>query len=155
MFDQKGHLTDHAIAALVSGEELPELTRLEIAEHLAYCDICLLRYSEAFAELPLLTPEVSCKKPLLRRIRERTVRLLTSRYAAAAAAVALALTLLWSDLPFPQSTMQNNTSLPQSAVSNPLDGWTERWSNALTSFVEGTQNIFDGLKGPGFGGNHR
>ena len=29
MFDQNGHLRDQAIAALVSGEELDALTRLE------------------------------------------------------------------------------------------------------------------------------
>ena len=38
MFDQNGHLRDQAIAALVSGEELDALTRLELAEHLSYCD---------------------------------------------------------------------------------------------------------------------
>ena len=94
MFDQNGHLRDQAIAALVSGEELDALTRLELAEHLSYCDFCLQRYTDALAGNLLLTPEVSCRHTIWRKIRERTVRTLTSRYATAAAAMALALTLV-------------------------------------------------------------
>jgi len=152
MFDQNGHLTDRAIAALIAGEDLPELTRLEIAEHLAYCDRCLQRYTDTLSEVPLLIPEVFCAKPVWRRIRERTVRILTSRYATAAAAVALALTLLWSDLPFPERTTLDSVSGTVSAVSSRMEDWTERWSDALHSLLEGTQTIFDGLTRPETGG---
>ena len=37
-FRPDGHLTDEALAALIRGDALAELDRLEIAEHLAYCD---------------------------------------------------------------------------------------------------------------------
>ena len=43
IFRHDGHLTDGALAALAAGEPLDEAARLEIAEHLAYCDLCLLR----------------------------------------------------------------------------------------------------------------
>ena len=95
IFRHDGHLTDRALAALVAGESLDETARLEIAEHLAYCDLCLQRYTDALAGAPLLTPERSCQESLRRRIRARTVQIFTSRYATAAAAVALALTVLW------------------------------------------------------------
>ena len=39
-FRPDGHLTDEALAALVRSEPLDELVRLELAEHLAYCDDC-------------------------------------------------------------------------------------------------------------------
>ena len=45
LFDPSGHLTDRALLALVRNEELDELARLELAEHLAYCDRCLQRYT--------------------------------------------------------------------------------------------------------------
>ena len=37
-FRPDGHLTDAALTALVRGDCLEELDRLELAEHLAYCD---------------------------------------------------------------------------------------------------------------------
>ena len=45
-FRPDGHLTDAALTALVRGDCLEELDRLELAEHLAYCDQCLQRYTE-------------------------------------------------------------------------------------------------------------
>ena len=39
-FRPDGHLTDAALTALVRGDCLEELDRLELAEHLAYCDQC-------------------------------------------------------------------------------------------------------------------
>ena len=59
-FRADGHLTDEALLALIRQEEQSELERLEIAEHLAFCDACLQRYTELLAESPLLTPVSSC-----------------------------------------------------------------------------------------------
>lgn len=55
-FRPDGHLTDAALTALVRGDCLEELDRLELAEHLAYCDQCLQRYTELLSEGPMLTP---------------------------------------------------------------------------------------------------
>lgn len=49
-FRPDGHLTDAALTALVRGDCLEELDRLELAEHLAYCDQCLQRYAELLSE---------------------------------------------------------------------------------------------------------
>ena len=95
-FRPDGHLTDAALTALVRGDGLEELDRLELAEHLAYCDQCLQRYTELLSEGALLTPARSCRESLRRRIWHRAVQLGISRYATAAAAVALALTMLWA-----------------------------------------------------------
>lgn len=83
LFRDDGHLTDEALTAL-AGESLDDLSRLEIAEHLAFCDLCLQRYTLALEPQPLLTPSRSCRESLMRRIRERTLHLITSRYATAA-----------------------------------------------------------------------
>ena len=37
LFDQNGHLTDEALQALIREEDLDELQRLEISEHLSFC----------------------------------------------------------------------------------------------------------------------
>lgn len=140
MFDQNGHLRDQAIAALVSGDELDALTRLEIAEHLSYCDFCLQRYTDALTGNLLLTPEVSCRHTIWRKIRERTVRILTSRYATAAAAMALALTLVWADIPLPEQTLAEGPGL------------TQRVEKTLDSLMSGVNEFFDGLELPGMGG---
>ena len=140
MFDQNGHLSDQAIAALVSGDELDALTRLEIAEHLSYCDFCLQRYTKALEESLLLTPEISCQHTIWWKIRERTVRILTSRYATAAAAMALALTLVWADIPLPEQTLAEGPGL------------TQRVEKTLDSLMSGVNEFFDGLEIPGIGG---
>ena len=78
-FRPDGHLTDAALTALVRGDCLEELDRLELAEHLAYCDQCLQRYTELLSEGPMLTPARSCRESLRRRIRQRAVQLGVSR----------------------------------------------------------------------------
>lgn len=133
LFRHDGHLTDAALAALVQGEPLEELERLEISEHLAYCDQCLQRYTELLSEDILLTPPQSCRESLLARIRRRAIRLITSRYATAAAAVVLALTLLWggmdsSGTPAPPSLRDPDHS---STLSQQFSSWSEHWNNAM------------------------
>ena len=140
IFRHDGHLTDRALAALVAGESLDETARLEIAEHLAYCDLCLQRYTDALAGAPLLTPERSCRESLWRRIRARTVQIFTSRYATAAAAVALALTVLWGSAGM---TLPEGFPLPEDrpTVSDGLRKWNESLDNAMS----GVNDFFDGL----------
>lgn len=55
-FRDDGHLTDEALSALIQQVPMGELERLEIAEHLAFCDICLQRYTTLLTDAPLLTP---------------------------------------------------------------------------------------------------
>ena len=44
LFDAKGCLSEEGLQALVGGQ-LDETQRLEAAEHLAYCDRCMDRYT--------------------------------------------------------------------------------------------------------------
>ena len=143
-FRTDGHLTDETLAALARGRELDELTRLEAAEHLAFCDACLQRYTDLLATAPLLVPAHSCRESLWVRVRRRTLRLVTSRYATAAAAVALALTVVWGSgrldfvrLPIPPED--------RPSVSEGLQRWSARWSDSLDSAMSGFNDVFDGL----------
>lgn len=142
-FRADGHLTDGALAALLRGGGLDELARLEIAEHLSYCDLCLRRYTDLLGGEALLAPERSCWQSLWARVRRRTLRLVTSRYATAAAAVALALTMLWSgeQADFSGFTVPENPS----PIAEHLRSWPERWNGSLSQAVSGLSDFFDGL----------
>ena len=152
-FRTDGHLTDETLAALARGRELDELTRLEAAEHLAFCDACLQRYTDLLAPAPLLVPAHSCRESLWVRVRRRTLRLVTSRYATAAAAVALALTVLWGSAAI--SLPQRRPALPE--VPQQLQHWPEQWSDWLNDALSRFNAMFDDLGGaasrPVQGGN--
>ena len=49
LFNTHGHLTDDALKNLFGGGSLTELERLEIAEHLDFCDECLMRSMGVYA----------------------------------------------------------------------------------------------------------
>ena len=142
LFDPAGHLTGGALLALAHEEVPDELARLEMAEHLAYCDQCLHRYTDLLTKTPLLTPAHSCRESLWRRVRARTLRLLTSRYATAAAAVALALTVLWGSAAVP---LPKRPSLPE--VPQRLQSWPQQWSDSLDGALSRFNDMFDDLGG--------
>ena len=51
VFREDGHLSGEALEALAKNEDrFDELERLEIAEHLAFCDYCLQRYTLALED---------------------------------------------------------------------------------------------------------
>lgn len=143
-FRDDGHLTGETLAALARGEELDELGRLEAAEHLAFCDLCLQRYTDLLDGAALLTPERSCQESIWGRVRARTLRLVTSRYATAAAAVALALTMLWGS---GQIDAVRRPALPEDrpSVSQGLREWSARWNDSLDGAMSGLNDFFDGL----------
>jgi len=94
MFNPDGHLTKQALQALNTGV-LDELSRLEAAEHLSFCDQCLLRYTEVLEQSEQITPPDTLKPKILAKLRRRSLRLFSARYATAIAAAGLAL-VLWS-----------------------------------------------------------
>ena len=153
-FRADGHLTDEALAALVRDDGLDQLCRLELAEHLSFCDACLQRYTDLLCGTELLTPERSCRETLWARVRARTLRLVTSRYATAAAAVTLALTVLWGGerLEFTRPVLPED----RPSISQRLTGLTGELSLSLHETVSGLSNFFDGFRPSQFieGGNN-
>lgn len=139
LFRADGHLTETALTALARGESLDELTRLEIAEHLSFCDQCLQRYTDLLASIELSIPERSCQDTLWQRTRSRTLRLFTSRYTTAVAAVALALTVLWGG---------NHLALPpvrealEATSQTHTESWPEQWNEALSGFSGELREFF-------------
>lgn len=64
LFDKNGCLTDEGLQALQAGG-LDELGRLETAEHLAYCDKCMDRYTALLTADALETPPNSAHKAVM------------------------------------------------------------------------------------------
>ena len=118
LFDQiSGCLTDEGLHALADGQ-LDELSRLEAAEHLAFCDACLDRYTALLAGPVIVQPPQDLQKPVWQRIRSQMFRVLTNRYATAAAAVAIAFCLWGSGLfqglvPTPDAQLTSALQLQQ------------------------------------------
>ena len=65
LFNEKGCLTNEAFTALQEGT-LDELGRLETAEHLAYCDRCMDRYTLLLSQTAPEQPP----KPLGKAVRQ-------------------------------------------------------------------------------------
>ena len=146
-FRPDGHLTDAALAALIRGDPLPELERLELAEHLAYCDRCLQRYTELLTDEALVPPPAPAGPGLRRRLRRRTVRLTVSRYATAAAAVVLALTVLWGSIGLSgQAAPAEPTLLERAGTA--LTEWTDAWPQAWADALSGFSGLFDNFGTP-------
>ena len=151
VFRNDGHLSDGVLESLIhNGEALDELTRLEAAEHLAFCDQCLQRYTDLLAGTELLIPANSCQDRLWPRIRFRAIRLLTSRYATAAAAVALALTLLWGSAGAPLRESAGRAFLQETgnAVAEHIQQMPQRWDDS----IQGLLNDINGFLEPFSGG---
>lgn len=148
-FRADGHLSDQALEAMVREEPMDELARLELAEHLAFCDDCLQRYTDLLAGGALLAPARSCRESLWRRIRLRTLRLFTSRYATAAAALVLALTMLWSGIGLSARRPQEQDFFQQAGatVARHVRSFPERWNDAMGGLFDGVTGLFDSIGG--------
>ena len=144
LFHENGHLTDAALHALLN-ETLDELERLEVAEHLAYCDDCLVNYTALLTEDTLLTPTAPVALTAWQRIRQKIRQSLVSRYISAAACAALAL-VLWSSgifnldiKTFSENTLTTVNETTQ-IISSSASGWTQ-------DRIADIQNIFDKEEG--------
>ena len=128
LFLENGHLTQEALRAALEGE-LDEMGRLEVAEHLSFCDACLVRYTALLDDGVLLEPSHPLTPGVLERVRRRVVRVFFSRYAAVAAAVVLAVTFwstgLFRDIstiptrdPEPSTSQSERVQIPAAARIN-------------------------------------
>ena len=144
LFDQNGHLTVEAFSALDS-DGLDELSRLEISEHLSFCDRCLDRYLARLPDSTLETPAHSCRAGLLQHIRRQALRLLENRVAAAAAAVVIVVSL-WSGGAFGAllSLPQKLTELP-GTVSQSIETQQREIKPSVPSFFSDFSTWISGL----------
>lgn len=147
-FTPDGHLTDEALTMLIHGE-LDELSRLEVGEHLSFCDACLERYTALLTEDVLETPAIEAVRPVMGKLRSRRRNELFRRCASAAAAVAVT-AALWYGGVFdtmgraiavsaePQAYSQTEPKPPLSyTIVQTVDTWCSRiLETAQSAFSE-------------------
>lgn len=96
LFLENGHLTQDALYALVNEEDLSELERLEIAEHLSFCDECILNYAIVCNTIDFIeTPEIMTIS-IMKKIKNRAKVIFINKYTTFAAAACFAL-FFWSN----------------------------------------------------------
>lgn len=149
LFSRDGHLTDFALAALIDGS-LDDLQRLEVGEHLSFCDCCLDRYSELLTIDTLEAPEQDQTAAVMQRIRRKKWRTSIRRYTAAAVAVAIGSSLWYSGLldamgdtmlqpPVTErpanaiSAQQEHTSRIGETIQTTVDQWSMKFQSAAAS----------------------
>ena len=162
LFDAKGCLSEEGLQALVGGQ-LDETQRLEAAEHLAYCDRCMDRYTALLTADALETPLHSAHKAVMTAIWVRLMQSTYGRAAVAGIAAVLALTMwrtgaltfvtdhgsdLQALLPTVQVTLpekQPPKLLPEKlgrpVTSRPGENIYTRVSSVLESLLNAAENI--------------
>ena len=92
LFDAKGCLSEEGLQALVGGQ-LDETQRMEAAEHLAYCDRCMDRYTALLTDDVLEQPPRSARGAVMGTIWIRLMQNTWGRAAVAGVAAVLAFTM--------------------------------------------------------------
>lgn len=141
LFDADGHLTDDGLYALKDGT-LDDLGALEAAEHLSFCDYCLLRYTALIDAAPacLQQPMRDLIPQVQNLMRLRRFRIMTNRYVSAAAAVVLCF-MLWGLV-----SMGGSQRAAQRAVQQPerpQASFGQIVNAAVGDFYDGLGNAFD------------
>ena len=144
LFDPNGHLTDDAFGALLRDEPLDEMERLEISEHLSFCDRCVERYAALLDGSELLSPPEPVAPPVFRRIRERARKLFVNKYATAAAAACFAI-MFWNIGLF-NVDAQNDHGKILDALANGAATFSERTTQFTDNLSETLDKILQSLK---------
>lgn len=135
LFNENGHLTAEGLNAVIA-ETLPELERLEAAEHLSFCDECLLKYSQLLTQDVLYTPIEPALPRVKKSLRQKFVHFTLARYTTVAAAVAFAFVLysIGAFTNFVPTTSGIPDTSPPTAYVEPQSGLFEKITGAATFF---------------------
>ena len=143
LFDAEGHLTDEGLYAIKDGT-LDDLGALEAAEHLSFCDYCLLRYTAMIDAAP------DCMKQPMRDLipqvqslmRLRSFRIMTNRYVSAAAAVVLGF-VMWGAV--------STFGVPK--FNTAVNGFYKSLDDTFKSFTLTAENGLDQIRAQSIGGS--
>ena len=135
-----GHLTDEALRKLISGK-LDELSRLEAAEHLSFCDRCIDRYTALLTDQVLLDAPDTLRRGVLEKIRQRLRRFYLSKYCSMGLAACIAM-ILWftgcfTMLATPPEMMEDRSlSQYSDSFSQRMEEVSQSFSQSLTQLME-------------------
>ena len=139
LFDTEGHLTKEGLYALKDGT-LDDLGALEAAEHLSFCDYCLLRYTALIDAAPacLQEPMRDLIPQVQNLMRLRRFRIMTNRYVSAAAAVVLAF-MLWGFASLGHNQQMANRTVQPREPRVSLGQW---WDHTVSGFYSSLDDTF-------------
>ncbi len=137
--DETGCLTDGALAGLMEGS-LDELQRLEVSEHLSYCDACVERYTALLADGVLLEAPELMKQSVLAALRRRAAKVFVNRYFHMAVAASLTL-VLWGSGVFNsfgevRLVRPPEERNPEASISWRLNSFASDVSDGVTDFMD-------------------
>ena len=141
-FTPDGHLTDEAFDLLRS-DAADELSRLEISEHLAFCDDCLDRYAAFLTPGVLAEPSDLLRPGIFARIRQKSREIFVNRYLSAGVAACLALTLWTAGIFDFSSALERLPAIPEGDRLETLTETTAGVTNALTDSLRA---FFDSIR---------
>ena len=137
--DETGCLTDGALAGLMEGS-LDELQRLEVSEHLSYCDACVERYTALLTDGVLLEAPELMKQSVLAALRRRAAKVFVNRYFHMAVAASLTL-VLWGSGVFNsfgevRLVRPPEARNPEASISWRLNSFASDVSDGVTDFMD-------------------
>lgn len=146
--DGTGCLTGFALQSLVDGS-LGDLERLEVTEHLSYCDLCVERYTAMLTEDALLEAPELLKPGILKELRRRMARVFVNRYFHMGVAACLTL-VLWStgvfasfgELALNPPRLERPAPEDRVSISQRMEDFTDGIGNGLYDFMD-QLNTFD------------
>lgn len=141
LFHSDGHLTDYAFRALINDEPLDELSRIEITEHLSFCDKCVLRYSELLTDDVLTEPEETVVPTVMERIRNRARLIFFNKYVAVVMAASIAM-VLWVTGVF-ESFASDEMNQTINYLSERSDSFGEKTTNFVQNISNGVSDIIE------------
>lgn len=139
LLQQNGHLSEQALLGLAEGS-LCTAQRLQAAEHLTVCDLCLLRLTDMdAAQLPLQTPPHDLAQPTVHRLRRAKVVAFVQRCGVVAAAACFAVAGWQFDF------FGKVAELPRTLEPGPLQQFSVQlseglfgWGDDISQFLQDT-----------------
>ncbi len=151
-FNQDGHILPDALRMLALGADSDELTRLELAEHLSFCDRCLDAYMACLDDSLLIDPPESQAQTIIARAKQKARILFFNRYTRVAVAACLAITL-WATGVFSTEFAKKNQELiatvgtSAAALTQRVEQWKDDVSSEVKSYLHFEDIPFFNLKG--------
>lgn len=130
-FTEDGHLTDYAFELLESSDT-DELARLEISEHLSFCDDCLLRYTDFITQDKLMQTPENMTQEISKKIVKTAVNETVHRYVWACTAACIAM-IFWLGGVFTPDLTQYSKSASNS-VSDKIENKYADISRSVNEF---------------------
>ena len=142
IFHENGHITAEGFFLLVT-EKADEMQRLELSEHLSFCDRCLEQYLIEMEKITLLETEESIAKRVIKKVKHKTAFLVQKRFGTAVAAACIAM-ILWTSGAFSWTTMAQQYDTVE-RFEEELERFSWQNQNALHHISQKYQQILDKL----------